>query len=109
MLKYYLKLTWRRLVRDRQFTALNLLGLSTGLACVILIYIWVSSEVSMDRFHANNDRLYQVMSHIKLPDGIHTQNYGPAPMGPALPKDMPEIESALRVNPAYDLLTVGKD
>jgi len=109
MLKSYLKLIGRRLVRDRQFTALNLLGLSTGLACVILIYSWVGSELGMDRFHANNHRLYQVMSHIKLPDGIHTQKYGPALMGPALSKDMPEIESALRVNAASDLVTVGKD
>ena len=108
MLKTYLKQTLRRLLRDRQFTALNLLGLSTGLACVILIYIWVSGELSIDRFHANNAHLYQVMSHIKLPDGIHTQTYGPANMAPELPKDMPEIESALRVTSAYDLVTVGK-
>src|SRR5581483_1234874 len=109
MLKSYLKLIGRRLVKDRQFTALNLLGLATGLACVILIYSWVSIELSMDRFHANNDRLYQVMSHIKLPDGIHTEKYGPALMGPALTKDMPEIESAVRVSSANDLLSVGKD
>ncbi|HEY4209191.1 MAG TPA: ABC transporter permease, partial [Puia sp.] len=109
MFKYYLKLIGRRLVRDRQFTALNLLGLSTGLACVILIYSWASSELSIDRFHANSGRLYQVMAHIKLPDGIHTQNYGPALMAPALVKDMPEIQATLRVNPAYDLLTVGEN
>ncbi|HEY8971780.1 MAG TPA: ABC transporter permease, partial [Puia sp.] len=109
MLKSYLKLIGRRLVKDRQFTALNLLGLSTGLACVILIYSWVDSELGMDRFHANGPRLYQVMSHIKLPDGIHTLNLGPANMAPALVRDMPEIESATRVSTAYDLLSVGKD
>ena len=42
MLKHHLKITWRNLVKDRRFTLLNLLGLSTGLACTLLIYLWVT-------------------------------------------------------------------
>ena len=109
MLKNYLKFTWRHLVKDRQFTLLNLLGLSTGLACAILIYIWVSNERSMDDFHANNARLYQVMAHIKLPDGIHTQEVTPGMLADALGRDMPEIEQAVAVQEADDALTIGKE
>jgi hypothetical protein len=42
MLKNYFKTTWRNLAKDRRFTLLNLLGLSTGLACTLLIYLWVA-------------------------------------------------------------------
>lgn len=109
MLKNYFKFTWRHLVKDRQFTLLNLLGLSTSLACTILIYIWVDNERSMDDFHANNPRLYQVMAHIRLPDGIHTQEVTPGPLAGALGREMPEIEKAVAVQEADDALTVGKE
>jgi putative ABC transport system permease protein len=63
------KLIWRRLLKDRQFTILNLLGLSTGLACAFLIYLWVSDELHVDTFHQNNAHLYQVLANEKNADG----------------------------------------
>jgi ABC-type antimicrobial peptide transport system permease subunit len=91
----YFKTTWRSLVRDRQFAILNLVGLSVALSCVLLIYLWVSDEMSVDKFHADNDRLYEVMSHIKLPDGIHTQEATPYMLSRALAKEMPEVDDAV--------------
>jgi putative ABC transport system permease protein len=90
----FIKTTWRSLVKDRQFAILNLVGLSVALVCVLLIYLWVSDELSVDKFHANNGRLYQVMSHIKLPDGIHTQEATPYMFSRAVVKEMPEVEDA---------------
>jgi putative ABC transport system permease protein len=49
MLKSYFRITWRNLLKDRQFTALNLIGLSVGLACTLLIGLWVADEVHMDK------------------------------------------------------------
>ncbi len=109
MLKNYFKFTWRHLVKDHQFTLLNLLGLSTGLSCAILIYIWVGNERSMDDFHTNNARLYQVMAHIKLPDGIHTQEVTPGMLAGALGREMPEVEQSVAVQEADDALTIGKE
>ena len=109
MLKNYFKFTWRHLVKDRQFTLLNVLGLSTSLACAILIYIWVSNERSMDDFHTNNARLYQVMAHIKLPDGIHTQEVTPGMLAGALGREMPEVDQAVAVQEVEDALTIGKE
>jgi len=91
----YFKTTWRSLLRDRQFAVLNLVGLSVALSCVLLIYLWVSDEMSVDKFHADNDRLYQVMSHSKLPDGIHTQEATPNMLSRALAKEMPEVDYAV--------------
>jgi len=65
MLKNYIKIAFRSLKKDKQFTLLNVLGLSAGISCTLLIYLWVHDELSYDKFFANNDRIYQVMEHRK--------------------------------------------
>jgi putative ABC transport system permease protein len=94
MIGNYLKDIWRNVLRDRQFTFLNVAGLSVALTCVLLIYLWVADERAIDKFHANDARLYQVMSHIKLPDGIHSGEYTPYLLSRAVAKEMPEVEDA---------------
>jgi putative ABC transport system permease protein len=59
MIKSYFKFAWRNIVKDRQFTVLNLIGLSTGLACSLLIYLWVNDELNVDRFHEKDGRIYR--------------------------------------------------
>ena len=61
MIRSYLKIIWRNLVKDRQFTLLNLLGLSVGLACSLLIGLWIVDELGMEKYNANDAVLYQVM------------------------------------------------
>ena len=63
MFKANLKIAWRNLIREKQFSLLNVLGLAAGLACTLLIYLWVEDELRYDSFFANNDRLYQLMEH----------------------------------------------
>lgn len=94
MTSNYLKDIWRNMLRDRQFSFLNIAGLSVALTCLLLIYLWVADERSIDKFHANDDRLYQVMSHIKLPDGIHSGEYTPYLLSRAVTKELPEVEDA---------------
>jgi putative ABC transport system permease protein len=62
MLKNYFKIAWRNLIKDRQFTVLNVLGLSVGLACTLLIGLWVADELGMEKYNPNDARLYQVMT-----------------------------------------------
>ena len=88
--------SWRSLTKDRQFTMLNLLGLSTGLACSLLIYLWVSDERSVDRFNKNDSRLYEVMRNTPNGDGtISTWQVCPAAMASSMVKEMPEVEYAV--------------
>jgi putative ABC transport system permease protein len=101
MLNNYFKTTWRSLLKDRQFTILNLVGLSVALTCVLLIWLWVNDEISVDKFHENNSRLYQVLAHIKLPDGIHTQENTPYLLSRALAREKPEVEDATCLQKAY--------
>jgi len=101
MFKSNFKIAWRNLVKDRLFTVLNLTGLATGLAAVLFIFLWVKDERGMNRFHANNSRLYQVLGSITLANGIFTQDYTPALLATSLAKDMPEVEMATAVLPTW--------
>src|SRR4028119_458621 len=97
MFKNYLKVTWRNLLRDRQSTCLNLIGLATGLASVLFIFLWVSHELQMDKFHKKDSQLYQVMQNYPTPDGVTTVDWTPGLLAQALKDEIPEIEYAVSV------------
>lgn len=60
MLGNYFKIAWRNLIRNKAFSAINILGLASGLACSLLVILWIQDERRIDRFHANGAQLYQV-------------------------------------------------
>src|ERR1700760_2168697 len=115
MLKNSLTIAWRRLLKQRQFTLLNLLGLSTGLTCTILIYSWATDELKVDRYNKNDARLYQVLLNSPSGDGhdITTADYPPGLLAATLTTQFPEVEAAVPVvpNPWHDkkhVLTTGE-
>lgn len=61
MFRHNLLLAYRNFLRYKGTFFINLIGLSSGIASALLIYLWVNNELSVDRFHENNDRLYQVL------------------------------------------------
>lgn len=110
MFKNYIRIAWRNLVKDSQFTFLNVIGLSTGLACTLLIYLWVSDEWKMDRFHKKDGQLYQVMENRKQASGIWTAQTTSGLMAEALANDMPEVQYAVNtVNESDAILSVGNE
>ncbi|RKN77984.1 ABC transporter permease [Ulvibacterium marinum] len=64
MFKNYLKIAWRNLRRRKGFTIINILGLSLGFGCSILIFLFVSHHMSYDTFHKNSDRIYRVVTEM---------------------------------------------
>ncbi|HVU94782.1 MAG TPA: ABC transporter permease [Puia sp.] len=106
MLKNSLTIAWRRLVKHRQFSLLNILGLSTGLACAILIYCWISDELDVDKYNHNDNRIAQVLLNSPSSDGqaITTADYTPGYLAATLAKEFPEVESSTAVvgNPWHD-------
>ena len=60
MFSNYIKIAWRNLLRNKSFSVINILGLTIGLACSLLILLWVQDERSVDNFHENGDRLYMI-------------------------------------------------
>ena len=100
MLRSYLKIAWRSLIKDRQFTLLNLLGLSTGLACALLIYLWVVDELRVDKHNEKDAHLFQIMMNQPHEDGIKTGEHTPGLLADALKAEIPEVELATTVVPA---------
>ncbi len=100
MFKYNLKFAWRNLVKDRQFTLLNLIGLSTGLACTLLIYMWVSDELSFDKFHEKDSQIYQLMESRRFPGKVDISDESSGVLGETIAREFPEVEYAAAEAPA---------
>ena len=98
MLRHNLILTFRNFQRYKSTFLINLIGLSSGLACVLLIFLWVNDELSVDTFHKNDDRLFRVMEKESGSEGIFTSFETRGPMADLL-KEMPQVEYVAAVGP----------
>src|ERR1700761_5320021 len=94
MLKNYIKIAWRNLQRNKAHTLINIAGLSVGLACSLLILLWVQNELSIDAYHKNGDRLYKVYKREYYDNKIEGNYDTPALMADELKKVFPEVEYA---------------
>ena len=94
MIKNYLKIAWRNLWRNKFFSAINILGLALGLACSVLILLWVQNELSVDGYHANGDRLYQVFERQYFDKQVQGQYSTPGVLPDEMKKVVPEVEYA---------------
>jgi putative ABC transport system permease protein len=99
MFRTNLKIAWRNLVKDKQFTLLNILGLSAGLACALLIFLWVNDELSFDKFLANDNRLYQLMERRTIDGDVHVSEESSGRLSEAVKLAMPNVEYAATVAP----------
>ena len=97
MLKHILTIAFRSIKKHKSSFAINLTGLSTGLAFAFLLYLWVQDERSIDKFHVNDDRLYQVMEKSTENGIIRIQDHTQGPLSEAMEKDLPEVENAVTV------------
>lgn len=105
MLKNYLKIAFRNLLRHKAFSFINIAGLAIGMACSILILLWVQDELSFDRFHPSADRTYRLtasLAELNINAAVSS-----APVAEAFRNEVPEIESTVRIS-AYksDLMQV---
>ncbi len=106
----YLKTTLRSIKKHLGYSLINIMGLAIGMACCILILLFVFDELSYDKFHENHDRIYRVTRLWLNEDGVinlHLGHVAP-PIGPLLENDFPEIVHAVRIIGAGGLL-VGRN
>ena len=94
MIKNYLLVAWRNLVRNRTFSTINILGLALGLACSLSILLWVQDERSVDAFHRNGDRLYYVFERNYMGSKLQTWYWTQGPLADELKKEVPEVQAA---------------
>ena len=96
MIKNYFKIAWRNLLKKKGFTAINIIGLSLGIGCFIIISMFVIDEISYDRYHANADRIYRVNSDVIFGGTEVSMAVTSDPMGEALKSDYSEVENYVR-------------
>lgn len=96
MLRNYFKIASRNLLRKKGYSAINILGLSIGMTCCLLIFLYVTHELSYDKFHTKGDLIYRLVTDIKTPTETLNIPITSAPMGPYLKKDFPEVEKVVR-------------
>ena len=94
MIKNYFKTAWRNLWKNKFFSAINILGLALGMACSILIILWVQNELSVDAFHTNGPRLYAVVERQYYDHKVVGQYSVPGVLADEMKKTLPQIEYA---------------
>jgi putative ABC transport system permease protein len=107
MFKNYLKIAWRNLAKNKSFTIINITGLAVGMASAVLILLWIENEVSFDRFHEKQDRIYQVYQRSPFDGKLSTWAITAKPLADELRSSHSEIEDAARTYDANFLFTTG--
>ncbi|HMI59846.1 MAG TPA: ABC transporter permease [Puia sp.] len=108
MLKNYLKIAVRNLLRNKGFSIINITGLAIGMASALLILLWIQNELSYDRFYPKTDRIYLMYNRDKFDNGLWAWNNTPTPLGPTLKKDYAGVEDFARYYNVTFLTTVGE-
>jgi putative ABC transport system permease protein len=110
MIRNYLKIAFRSLTRSKIHSFINIAGLSLGIACCILIVLFVKDELTFDRFHSKATRIFRAYA---IEDFGENQRFfdtaTPFPMGPALKDNFQEVEHMVRINNIAPQVRVGKD
>ena len=99
MLRNYLVISFRNIVKNKWFSLINLAGLAVGMACFVLILAYVRFELSYDRFHDKSDRIFRIISREASPraDVVEFFSGTPDVLAPALTADIPEINRTTRI------------
>ena len=113
MVRHFFQVAWRQLMKRKFYTFINIAGLAIGMACCIVIALYVQNELSYDRYHVKKDRIYRVTSTFRTFEAGQTlappaprdyQVWGCAPVGPALQADFPQIEKVVQFMSPVSLL-----
>ncbi len=94
MLKNYIKIAWRNMLKSKLIFGINTVGLAAGLACFMLIALWVKDELSVDKFHKQDKQLFQVMEVHEANGDISVNPDTQGLLAETMQKDLPEVEKA---------------
>jgi len=109
MFKNLVKIAYRNLLRSKGFSVINITGLAIGMAATMLIVLLIQNELSYDQFHKNKNRIYEVWSRVNSNGNISIFSSTSDPLGPALKRDLPEIEAIARMKQhVTNMLSAGE-
>jgi ABC-type antimicrobial peptide transport system permease subunit len=92
MIRNYFKIAFRNLIKSKTFSAINVLGLALGMACSLMIMLWIKDELSVDAFHTNKERLYRIYMKEYFSGKVQGVIWTPGPLAEELKKSVPEIQ-----------------
>jgi putative ABC transport system permease protein len=87
----YVRVALRKIRRQKGYSAITIAGLAVGLACSVLMMLWVKDELSFDRFHADRDAIYRLVTETKSENAVTLDARAPTPTGPAIKAVFPEV------------------
>ncbi|MCP4726778.1 MAG: FtsX-like permease family protein [bacterium] len=100
MFKNYLKISLRNLTRNKSYSIINISGLATGMACCMLIMLYINDELSYDNHNEKADRIYRIVDDINTPgQGVWKAATASTRYAPVLVEEFPEVENAVRFLP----------
>ncbi|HEV3251469.1 MAG TPA: ABC transporter permease, partial [Puia sp.] len=118
MIRHFFQIAWRNLLKRKFYSLINITGLAVGMACCVLITLYVQNELSYDQYHSNRDRIYRVLQTFRSVQKNETLGaptpedfwvWGCAPVGRTLQADFPEIEKVVQfMSPVSLLLQWGE-
>ena len=97
MLKNYLKLAIRSLIKQRAASIINITGLAIAVGCAIVSYYFISGEIFPEIFQENSNEIFQVQTEIDSPDARFFSSYTPVALGPAIQADHPQVLRMVRI------------
>ncbi|UCC80449.1 MAG: ABC transporter permease [Candidatus Zixiibacteriota bacterium] len=98
MYKNFLIISFRNLARNKTYSLINIAGLAIGMACCLMIMLWVQNEYSYDRFHEKTDRIYRLCIDGQVSGRVVRAPISNSPAGPAMVNDFPEVINAVRTD-----------
>jgi putative ABC transport system permease protein len=96
MLKNLLKIAIRSILKDKTYSAINIIGLTIGITCSLFLFLYILDELSYDRYHKNAPNIYRIVSNIKEPDNAFTWAVAQVPLADELRNNYPEVQNSVR-------------
>ena len=109
MFRNFLKLALRHMIRQRYYIFINVIGLATGLACSILIALYVIHELSYDQFNEHKNEIYRMLCLGRIGDSELNGAWTCYPLGPTLTSDIPEVKNFVRFEKWGETIIKYKD
>ncbi len=108
MFKSYLKIAIRNIFKNKIYSFINVFGLAIGLACCLIIMMFVENELSYDNFHKNADNIYRTALYENYgQDDKHFNSITPAQLGPTLKEQIPEVKNTIRISVNHGIVKVN--
>lgn len=107
MIKNYLLITWRSMMKNKLFIFINIFGLAIGIACCIVAYFNLEYDLTFDDYHPNKENIYRVSSVREFEGRERLYGFAPEPLPVIIRQNMPDVEKVVRLNGSWASFRVG--